>query len=444
MTQYFSFIGLLGIAVSLAGCPSSDIVVCDPVDCISEQQFSNNIVSSLQTSPGVAGYVVYVGGLPPVYAGYAVLSDNPPSLSILPSNLANIESISKMLTTFAVLQSLKNNNISLDSPIYPYLYSDWQSLAGVGIAPNLLGPQVTFRDFLTHRSGWAADNNGGGCGGPSTSYAILKAKIQLSTIPQAQGSNAAAGQYSNCNFAIFRELLPQMEGTSINSITDDNKRALASAQFYNEYVNTNVRIAAGIPGMWSCTPVSDPSTAINYQILSYPTPNGPGLTPPYVPPLSAIPSANWGDYFLLCGAGGWNLSASDIVLLFNSLGQVLTPDLQAELFNRSSPNFPGLGWDNTVGNCPGSNTSGKTYYWCKNGGEGYPPACGAGQTCAPCPGCGIETFVGLFKCNAVTVVVFVNSPLPQNITTLVTTAFNNKTTQASGNPQPCVTSNVGG
>jgi CubicO group peptidase (beta-lactamase class C family) len=135
MTQYFSFVGLLGIAVSLAGCPSSDIVVCDPVDCISEQHFSNNIVSSLQTSPGVAGYVVYVGGLPPVYAGYAVLSDNPPSLSILPSNLANIESISKMLTTFAVLQSLKNNNISLDSPIYPYLYSDWQSLAGVGIEP---------------------------------------------------------------------------------------------------------------------------------------------------------------------------------------------------------------------------------------------------------------------------------------------------------------------
>jgi hypothetical protein len=65
MTQYFSFVGLLGIAVSLAGCPSSDIVVCDPVDCISEQHFSNNIVSSLQTSPGVAGYVVYVGGLPP-------------------------------------------------------------------------------------------------------------------------------------------------------------------------------------------------------------------------------------------------------------------------------------------------------------------------------------------------------------------------------------------
>jgi hypothetical protein len=185
-----------------------------------------------------------------------------------------------MLKTFAVLQSLKNNNISLDSPIYSYLYSDWQSLAGVGIAPNLLGPQVTFRDFLTHRSGWAADNNGGGCGGPSTSYAILKAKIQLTTTPQPQGSNAQAGQYTNCNFAIFRELLPQMEGTNINSIADDNKRALASAQFYNEYVNTNVRIAAGIPGMWSCTPVSEPSTAINYQILSYPTRNGPGSTPP--------------------------------------------------------------------------------------------------------------------------------------------------------------------
>jgi hypothetical protein len=159
----------------------------------------------------------------------------------------------------------------------------------------------------------------------------------------------------------------------------------------------------------------------------------------------------WEDYALACGAGGWNLSPSDVVLLFNALvkGQLLMPDLQAELFNTSSPNFPGLGWDNTVGNClasggPNSYTGPNTYAWCKNGGEGK------------APGDAIETYVGLFKCNAVTVVVFVNSPLPvimnmpqlSNISNLIADAYQSTGTGGTqisgGNPQPCPTTNVGG
>src|SRR5208282_782853 len=110
--------------------------------------FNKNIVSLLQASPGVVGYVVTVGGLPPVFGGNAVLS---PSAAMLPTDITNIASLSKMLTTFAVLKSLSNHNISVDASIFPYLYSNWQSVAG----PNI--NQITFRDLLTHRSGFPND-----------------------------------------------------------------------------------------------------------------------------------------------------------------------------------------------------------------------------------------------------------------------------------------------
>jgi hypothetical protein len=119
MSKSIAVIGLLGLAVLVGGCPpSSDIVACDPLGCISEQRFANNIVTSLQASPGVAGYVVIVGGLPSVFSGNAVLSS---SSAIVPSDITNIESLSKMLTTFAVLKSLSNHNISLDSQPTPQI-----------------------------------------------------------------------------------------------------------------------------------------------------------------------------------------------------------------------------------------------------------------------------------------------------------------------------------
>jgi CubicO group peptidase (beta-lactamase class C family) len=431
MSKSIAVIGLLGLAVLVGGCPpSSDIVACDPLGCISEQRFADNIVTSLQASPGVAGYVVIVGGLPSVFSGNAVLSS---SSAIVPSDITNIESLSKMLTTFAVLKSLSNHNISLDTPIYPYLYSDWQSLApsGGGIAPGLLGqPQVTFRDLLTHRSGWPNDSNTPpGCSGNVTSYATLKAKIQLSTTPIPRGT---VGQYSNCNFAIFRELLPQMEQYSApNAVPDNingiNLRAPLSAAFYINYVNQNVLGPGNVAGLRNCSPSPNPTM----QMLWYPP---PPYQPPNYPSLSAVPHDGTVDWTLTCGAGGWYLSAGDLFQVFNALatGKLLTPAQQAELYNTNSSNFPGLGWDNTVNNCPGSNTNGQTYYWCKNGGE---------TDVVNNTTIGIETFAGLFKCNAVPVIVVVNSPLPSpytgtgQITQLVTNAF--ASSSASGGPRSC-------
>jgi CubicO group peptidase (beta-lactamase class C family) len=251
---------------------------------------------------------------------------------------------------------------------------------------------------------------------------MLKTYIQNNYAPLAPG---AEGVYSNCNFAMFRELLPQMEGDIIvnavpDSFPNNNPRASLSAAFYINYVNQNVLGPGGVYGLRNCSPTSNSVL----QVMSYPP-------PPVTNPGSS--GTNWGDWTLSCGGGGWNMSAGDLTFVFNSLaaGSLLTPAQQAQLYSGSGSNYPGLGWDNTVGNCPNANQNGQTYYWCKNGGLG-----GA-------PNAGIETFTGLFKCNSVPVVVIVNSPISQNITSVITSAFNNRSTQASGAPKPCSTSTGG-
>jgi hypothetical protein len=121
------------------------------------------------------------------------------------------------------------------------------------------------------------------------------------------------------------------------------------------------------------------------------------------------------------------MSAGDLTFVFNALaaGSLLNSAQETQLYSGGGSSYPGLGWDNTVGNCPGANQNGQTYYGCKNGNLGGPP------------NAGIEAFAGMFKCNSVPVVVTVNSAISQNITTVVTSAFNAPGTQASGSPKRC-------
>jgi CubicO group peptidase (beta-lactamase class C family) len=362
----------------------------------------------------VVGYVVYVDGMPAFFGGRGVL----PNAAMLPNDITNIASVSKMITTIAALKSMSNHNITLDSPITKYMYSDWQSIASNSVR------NITFGQLLTHRSGFPANGSGGqlDCGGDNTSYATLKLLIQSSVIPPL--ISTAPGVYSNCNFAIFRELLPQMEqDPSVNATPDDilqvNPRAQLSASFYINYVNQYVLGPSNVAGLRNCAPTSNS----NLQMLSYP-----------VPP-ATTPNTNWGDWTLSCGGGGWNLSAFDMLEVFRALGtgNLLSAAQQQQIYV-SDPNHPGLGWDNTVANCPGATANGQTYYWCKNGFLG-----GSARQA------GIETFAGLFKCNAVPVIVVVNSPIPSNIniTSVVTTAFNSPAVQIKGYTATCQTHNVG-
>jgi hypothetical protein len=192
-------IGLLApLALALGGCPptpNSDIV-CDPNGCISLSKFTNNIINALTNN--VTGYVAIVGdslgGGIPLAGGLARTSTDG---SILSMNnfrlLTNIASVSKLMTTIAVLKSLSAHNLTLDTKIARYIYPDWPRDASIDT--------ITFRDLLSHRSGFRDS-----CG--ATTYWDLKAQIQKGVDTTLIGT----AQYCNGNFGIFREMLPLMEG----------------------------------------------------------------------------------------------------------------------------------------------------------------------------------------------------------------------------------------
>src|SRR5205823_2675644 len=135
----------------------------------------------------------------------------------------NIASVSKTLTAVAVLQLLAKDGLTVDSKMSPYLYPDWPKGQNID--------QISFRQLLTHRSGIRTD-----CGGAKTTYAILKGLIASGV----QSADMNVASYNNCNFAIFRELLPALENQPINKIADGPLRAKQSATMYIDYMNANV------------------------------------------------------------------------------------------------------------------------------------------------------------------------------------------------------------
>jgi len=379
-----AFFALLLLPLSVRAGSPTDITACDSLGCISEAKFSANISHTLGSN--VVGYASIVGGLPPVFGGQARTASDPPSAAMSPDLLTNIASVSKVLTTIGIFQSLRKKNLTIDAPIYTYIYSDCVQ------GPNI--NTITFRDLLTHRAGIRTN-----CNGSNTTYAVLKALIE-------QGVNLAdksVATYNNCNFAIFRELLPAMEGHTLTNLTDI-PRASKSASLYISYMNENVFRPLGIRNAQCMPPASG-----TVDILSYPIPAG------------VAHGTDWGDWTLACGGGGWVLSADEIFKVIDDLanGNVLLTSVEKTAMFTNC-----LGWDCSVrADCPNP-------YVCKNG------ALNNGNLNS----ISVWTYTGIFKCS-VPVVVLVNSLLPApyrsagDIIGLVEHAY--KEAAVVGTPKPC-------
>ncbi len=345
----------LTLTAVLSGCGSSPKAdtACDSNGCISTSIFAEKIKNYISNQ--VAGYVLIVGQLPPITGGYARSQADPPITEMSADLVTNIASVSKTLTTIGVLQSLANHGLTINDRISPFLYPDWIQ------GPNI--NTITFGELLTHMSGFRE-----GCNGRPT-YAELKTLI-------ADGvtlADKAVASYNNCNFAIFRELLPFMEGHPITG-TDD-ERAEASSAFYIAYMNQHVFQPVGIPQR-ECKPPSTTNVIFSYSSV-----------------LGAESGTDWGDWTLSCAGGGWVVSAADLYAIMNDLANgnvLLTPSQKTQM------NSDCLGWDGSdcsiMASCPSP-------YKCK---DGFLVQTG---------GINLRTYVGIFKCS-VPVVLIVNSPLP--------------------------------
>jgi CubicO group peptidase (beta-lactamase class C family) len=368
----------------------SDVTVCDTSGCISEAKLQNNICNALAGQ--VEGYDCLVGSLRPMFGGQARTSVDG-SLAMLPSYTMDIASVSKTMTATAILQLLNDGNIPVDTPIWPFIYLDWP------LGPNV--EQITFKDLLTHTSGFGQLPNNQCGNNNEINYQGIEADVAMGV----DASNIGVPAYGNCNFALLRELMPALMRVDLLGYANGQARANQSSALYIGYMNSHVFGPVGVSNV-SCTP---PLAGVN-QILDYPFPAGSNS------------GMNWGDWSLRCGSGGWQLSANDIFAVVNSLATNTTLLPSAEKTQMLSES---LGWDSAVGrDCPSP-------YVCKNGDLNN------GNSN---PFYALWTYAGILNCN-VPVVVMVNSPLPEpyqdgdDIIGLVETAYENS--KVTGTAKAC-------
>jgi len=222
----------------------------------------------------------------------------------------------------------------LDAPISGHVPSDWV------LDPNV--SSITFRQLLSHQSGIKDYGN------VSQDYASLKKfftqKVDPTKNTQCMGPavvnpanpinpNNKNTCYSNWNFAIFRVMLPLIDGFVDN---DPGNRAAKLAAAYIKIVQTNVFELVGAFGVDAKPPTSGPQSqayAFSYQF--------PGTSGGF----------DWGDDTAIVGAAGWYLAVEDIAKVLASLnrndGRILT---SAQLQDMVATK---VGWDQVVDGATG-------------------------------------------------------------------------------------------
>jgi CubicO group peptidase (beta-lactamase class C family) len=199
---------------------------------------------------------------------------DPPQAAMTLDTRANVASVTKTMTGVAALKLLAARGVSVQSSIAPYLPKSWQLGQGVSA--------ITFAQLLTHTSGIRDTLK------PDTSYANLKLTMAQAIMPVNK-----VKFYQNANFALFRILIPYLNGFNDTNVQD---LAKATDQGYVDYMKSVY--GPDIP--ISCTPGTDP-------VLSYPYP--PGSTP----------GTDWGDWSDLCGGGGLQLTVREMGVFMTSL-----------------------------------------------------------------------------------------------------------------------------
>lgn len=191
------------------------------------------------------------------------------------------QSTTKTITAAAVMHLLNAKGKSVDDKIEPYLPSNWQRGPGVEF--------LTFKHLLTHRSGLTDV-------GDPDEYANLKQAIQVG--PSNQNWISPAYEYQNCNFAMFRVIIPYLENKSdmlnfeSNGLSDPSINERCSER-YRDYVRQHILLPAGLSNPqahYTSNNVAYSYNFANQNVAGYPVQDG---------------------QLYEMGAGSWVLSARD-------------------------------------------------------------------------------------------------------------------------------------
>jgi hypothetical protein len=270
--RYVVAAALLGGSLSLAG----NTIQFDV------ELFEQNILNAMTgQAVGWAYSIAFGGQIESSGAfGSARTAADPPATAQSANKQMHVVSISKMLSTIVILRQLEELGLGPDETFAQYLPSDWTIDPGVEL--------LTFRDLMTHRTGFGQQGFGCGSGNP---YASLRT-YAASPLPFSRSFS-----YCNSNFGMLRVLAAGLNGIDPADFPEFSADQLTAAAFIIEAQSLYGSIGVST----DCAP-SDPTQTAQY---TFPDSGNPGFIEP--------------DRSLACGGIGFFISANDLVGVMTTL-----------------------------------------------------------------------------------------------------------------------------
>ncbi len=244
------------------------------------------------------GEVVETGG-----GGDRLLAVDGGALPFNEDTQKDTQSTAKTITAVAVMHLLEAKGISVDDRIIDWLPKKWKKGA--------MTESLTFKNLLTHKSGLV------GYGDPDE-YESLKKTIE--TGPVNMNWAWPSYEYQNCNFAMFRIIIPYLEKKNEMLNFEDNGLSGATlnercSERYIKYVRDHVLLPAGLGNPQPIYTSNNVAYSYNFEkqnIAGYPQ----------------QANQRWET-----GAGSWIVSARDYVKFLSSLenGEIIPKNRVLEM-----------------------------------------------------------------------------------------------------------------
>ena len=282
----------------------------------------------------------------------------------------HIASCSKLVTAIAMTRLLGHNHMAFNTRIINWLPDYW--IKGPGI------DQITFRDLLTHRSGFNT-------GGSDSSFAVMKAQVAAGVTTRGQY------HYENMNFGLCRILLSTINGNIAPGTTFNLPPLPNSNDLIWDFVTINGYVNYVQQHLFQPAAVAGPT-------LDHPNPDALAYTFP-------VSGSGWnsGNLAYMTGGAGWHMSVDDLLNVMGTArrkGSIIRPERARKML------VNGFGVD-LIQNTPLGTLYNKNGFWMDGAGH-------------------VEQSLAYFLPRRMEMVVLANSPIgspPQFFRDLVTNLY---------------------
>ncbi len=281
--------------------------------------FDQSVIDLMKKYNIPGGAIAFVRDGKLIYArgfGYADVEKKTP---VEPDALFRIASVSKPITSAAVMTLIEDGKVKLDDRVAP-LIADLTPAPGATVDPRW--EQITIRHLLDHSGGWDRDKPGGF--DPMFQSAIAAAALNAPAPASAETiirwmkgkpldfNPGEKWVYSNFGYDILGRLIERLSGMK-----------------YEDYVRT--RVLQPVGANRTRQGKSRMSDALPEEVKYYVA--GMGVNAPLVPSVfpgeGAVP-LNYGGYYLEAtdSHGGWVSSTIDLLRFVNGVdGRASPPDI---------------------------------------------------------------------------------------------------------------------